>query len=227
MAQGRLDEAVACFKKALSINPDFAPSHSNLGMALVKHGDSAGGIAELREAVGVNPEYAAGWYNLGVAMMAENKNAEALQCFAKAVDAQPDYLEARYNLATLLAGGGHPDEAASQFRQLLRLKPDWLPALQALAWLKATCEDARFRDGDEAVRLALRAAALTEGRDAGALDDLAAAYAEAGRFDDAAATARNALTLAQSSANTPLCDEIRRHIECYSSHRPWREMQTR
>jgi tetratricopeptide (TPR) repeat protein len=223
MGQGRLDEAIACFRQASSVSPGFAPAHINLGMALVQRGDSAGGIAELREAVRGNPEYAAGWYYLGIALLAENKDAEALHCLAQAVDMQPNDIEARYALATLLAHGGHPDEAIRQFRQLLRLAPDWAPALQSLAWLRATCEDPRFRNGDEAVRLASRAAELTGGTNPKVLATLAAACAEAGRFDDAVATARKALAAAQSSANAPLSDEIRRHLECYTSHRPWRE----
>src|SRR5262249_18001928 len=59
-------------------------------------------------------------------------------------------------------------------------------ALNGLAWALATCVDSAVRDGPAAVDLAEKAVAATNRKDANMLDTLAAAYAEVGRFSDAA-----------------------------------------
>src|SRR5207244_12523740 len=69
------------------------------------------------------------------------------------------------------------------------------PALVGLAWRLATGPDSWLRDAAEAVRLAERAADLSDRRDARVLDLLAAAYAASGDFDRAVATAQAALDL--------------------------------
>ena len=94
--------------------------------------------------------------------------------------------------------------------------------LGALAWIRATSAEARWRDGGEAVRLAERACALTENGDgdANALDTLAAAYAEAGRFADAVRAGRQALEAAD--AGSELATEIARRMALYEKTQPYR-----
>jgi hypothetical protein len=67
----------------------------------------------------------------------------------------------------------------------------------------------------EGVRLAERAVRLTEGRNATALDTLAAAYATAGQTDRAIETAERALTLAVESGERELAAEIRTRLDRY------------
>ena len=46
--QGKLDEALACYRRALALKPDFAAAHNNLGNTLMDQG-------KLDEAVGLLP----------------------------------------------------------------------------------------------------------------------------------------------------------------------------
>jgi spermidine synthase len=78
-------------------------------------------------------------------------------------------------------------------RAALATAPDDSRISNFLAWILATTPSAQWRNGAEAVRLAERANALTSYEDVNYLDTLAAAYAAAGRFDDAVRTARQAL----------------------------------
>ena len=55
------------------------------------------------------------------------------------------------------------------------------------------------------------------------LGTLAAAYAEAGRFDDAAATAENARDLALSAGQTEVAEKNRKLLELYRAGQPYRE----
>src|SRR5208283_5317937 len=60
----KLDEAVACYRRALALKPDFAEAHNNLGSAMVETGDLQGAEDSFRAALRHNPRFASGHYNL-------------------------------------------------------------------------------------------------------------------------------------------------------------------
>ena len=129
---------------------------------------------------------------------------EAIARYEKALTLDPDHARAHALLALALADAGRTAEAIAQGREALRLAPtlDW--AANNLAWLLATCSDPILRDPPEAVRLAQAAVARKRPPDPDYLETLAVAYAAAGRFDAAAATAERAAALAQESGNAAL-----------------------
>ena len=102
------------------------------------------------------------------------------------------------------------------WRESLRLQPSQVPVLLQTAWVLATSREASVRNGAEAVELATRAIQLSGGESARLLDVLAAAYAEAGRFSEAVATARRALAMV-SSADTPLFRGLQDRVGRYQS----------
>ena len=58
--QGKLDEAVACYRRALELKPDFAEAHNNLGNALKDQGKLDEAVACYRRALELKPDYAVG-----------------------------------------------------------------------------------------------------------------------------------------------------------------------
>lgn len=78
------------------------------------------------------------------------------------------------------------------------------------------------RDGKEAVRLAEEAARLTEYKRAGVLDTLAAAYAEAGRFEDAVQAVNKAIDLARSVGHSEVLTKLEQHRDLYQGGQPVR-----
>src|SRR5438067_12465009 len=104
---------------------------------------------------------------------------------------------------------GPGSRAAAEFNRALQLAPDRVNALNSFAWLLATASDDSVRDGKRAVQLAERANALAGNNDPTILHTLAAAYAEAGRFDEALQTARRARKLASRADNNPAHNAIR------------------
>jgi len=69
-------------------------------------------------------------------------------------------LECRFKLAVLLSAGGQFQEAETAYSKILELAPKSPLTLNNLAWLLATCPDAKFRDPGRAVELAKKAVAL-------------------------------------------------------------------
>jgi hypothetical protein len=91
-----------------------------------------------------------------------------------------------------------------------------------LVWVLATAPDADVRRGVEAVVLGETLLARAEAPGADLLDNVAAAYAEVGRFDDAVATARRAHAAAEADGNTELATEITARLAEYAAGRPYR-----
>jgi cytochrome c-type biogenesis protein CcmH/NrfG len=114
----------------------------------------------------------------------------------------------RKELGTTLLNLGKPRDAVGDFRKALELLPESVPVANNLAWILATSSDTALRDGEEAVRLAEQASKGTDGNNLGILDTLAAAYAEAGRFDEAVETAEKAVDLARSQGKKLLATDI-------------------
>jgi len=219
LTQGRIEEAIAQYREVVRTEPDHFAGHNKLGFALMQVGRSQDALAAIRRAVELQPDNPETHNNLGLALAQAGRSQEAVASLQHAIELQPDYAEAQYNLAHTFIAVGKPSAAAGEFRNALRGRPDWPVALAALAWLQATQADPDVRDPAEAVRLASRAADLTERRDVAVLDALAAAYAAAGRFDEAIRTAEAAVTLAASSA-PDLAAAIRARLSLYRAGQP-------
>jgi hypothetical protein len=120
-----------------------------------------------------------------------------------------------------MAALGYEVAAVGQLREANFLRPDWVEALRGLAWIMATSPDARARDGVQATAIAERANQLSAYEDAVMLDTLAAAYAEAGRFDSAVSTAARAESLARATGRTDLADRFAQRLALYREKRPF------
>jgi hypothetical protein len=113
-------------------------------------------------------------------------------------------------------------QAEAEYQQALEINPQDAVACNKLAWIRATHSDAKFRNGGQAVRLALRAVEVWPD-DPGARDTLAAAYAEAGRFAEAVRTAQQAIRSAAAAGNRRLAEQIGARLELYRRGKPYRQ----
>jgi Flp pilus assembly protein TadD len=217
---GQMREAIAHFRSSLALNPGSAPTRYNLGLALSAERRFEEAAEEFREAIRIDPAHAEAHNNLGAMFQVRGDLTQAVVHYRQAVQLRPDNTEALANLGQSLSRLGMRAEAAGSFRAALDLRPEWPTALAGLAWVLATSPDAAGQAG-EAVRLAERAAALTGRGDPTALDTLAAAYAAAGRFDEAGRTAESALDLATRLRLVTLADQIRLRWELYKQGTPY------
>jgi tetratricopeptide (TPR) repeat protein len=93
--QGRMDEAIEEFKKAISSNPRFAEAHNNLGNAYTVQGRVDEAISEYKEAIRLAPEYAEAHFNLGLAYKIKGLKNEAIREFERVLMIRSDDQEAR------------------------------------------------------------------------------------------------------------------------------------
>lgn len=94
-----------------------------------------------------------------------------------------------------------------------------------LSWLLSTSTDDAIRNGQEAVELALKACEATEYKEAHILSTLAAAYAEAGDFENARKWALQAVEFGKAEGHEQL-EQLEKELESYKLDKPWREEQT-
>ena len=215
--------AITHFERALAVNPDFVQALHHLGKLRLAQGRIEDAVGLFRRALAINPDDAEAHNALGGIFQWLGDLEQATGHFERAVRNRPDYALAHHNLAVTLALDGRPDEGTEHFRQAIVLDPGWPAPVVELAWVLATSPDATARDAGEAVRLAERAVQLTGREDPPALDALAAAYANAGRYDEAVAAAKAALEAAGPQAADQAFGEVRRRLELYTQRRPYRE----
>ena len=221
--KGRTEEALGHFREAVRLEPGLAIAHYNLGRALKQQGKVDEAVREYRRALDLDPRLAAAHNSLGSVLGAQGRMKEAATQFREALRVEPGDAEAQNNLGLALRALGEGNEALPHFQEALRLRPDWTAPMNEIAWILATDPDGRVRKPAEAVRLAEAAAERTARREPVVLDTLAAAYAAAGDFDRAAATAREATALAASSGSAALAGEVTKRLELYRQKKPFRE----
>jgi tetratricopeptide (TPR) repeat protein len=180
-------------------------------------------IPHFEKALERNPGSADLDSQLGYALAKANRLTEGIPHLEQALRISPGLVEARYYLGAALTMNGRNAEALAQWRQALRQDPDDLRVLRDIAWMLATCADADFRNGAEAVTLAEHAVELTSQRDPALLATLAAAYAETGRFDRAVELEEHATNLATEEGNAPLAATLRSRIAQLQAKTPIRQ----
>ncbi len=221
---GQFDEAASHFGQALESDPGSAEMHNNLGSVLALRGKLDQAASHFRQAAQLDPRSADAHTNLGKALASLERLEEAIVHFRQTVKLRPDSAEAHHNLGKALAMTGQSEEALEHFRQAFRREPNRPGPLREMAWILATHPDVSVRRESEAIQLAQRASELTRHRSPLILDTLAAAYASAGRFDQAQQVAQAALKLASAvRQGQSLTAGIRARLELFGKGKPYRE----
>ncbi|HVZ23568.1 MAG TPA: tetratricopeptide repeat protein [Vicinamibacterales bacterium] len=119
MEQRQWSAAISELRTAVSLAPDRADDHLNLGTALYMNGDVNGAIAEWRTAATLSPSLAQAHYFLGVVLGSRGDDAGAVAELTSAVAGSQVPDGARLELANALRRVGRPAEAVPQYEQLL------------------------------------------------------------------------------------------------------------
>ena len=188
--RGRLEEAVACYRRSLQIQANFAEPHVNLGNALKELGRMDEAVASYGRALRINPEFAPAHYNLGNALQDLGQFEAAEASLRRALAMSPDVADVHHSLGNALQALGRLDEAVASYRRALEIKPDFADAFSNLG--NALRGLGFF---DEAVASYRRALAL-EPELADVHCNLGIALKESfGNFDAAVASYRRALEI--------------------------------
>jgi len=218
-------DPASLWRATLTTNPRSRTALINSGAQLIRLGRRDEAIARFRECLAIDPAHPLAALNLGAALAGMGREDEAVPHLRSAARAWPANAQAQLNLAWALEARGRRAEAARALRDAMAAAPATLGSSRVateLAWLLATSPEDGVRNGEEAARLAEGAVTATRRRDAEALDALAAAYAEIGRYEDARAAASEALSSARVAGKARLAGEIESRMAAYAQGRPFR-----
>ena len=185
-------EAIRSLNKAIEQEHDnaknLALAYRFRGLAYKHLGRREAALRDFMEVIRIDPKLDLGYYDAGVVYNRTNRYREAVDAMTRAIDLRQD----DGSLARRLSERGNAyfhlgqfDKAQSDLAAAVRREPPDPDALNNAAWFRATCPDARYRNGQQAIELASRACRLDKWKDADEIDTLAAAYAEAGNFAEA------------------------------------------
>jgi Flp pilus assembly protein TadD len=136
---------------------------------------------------------------------------------------KPGDAPTHYNLGTALIQKGDVAAAMDHFQMALQIKPNYPEALNDLAWELATSAQPSARNGNQSVALAQRANQLTGGTDLDIVGTLAAAYAEAGQFDEAIVTVQKSIELARTTGRQDQLSQLNDELKLYAARMPFHQ----
>ncbi len=221
---GRLDESVTRLVTALSIAPSSADTLVFLANVQRLRGRLERAVAAAARAVELEPDHAEAQALLPALRAEAAQQRDEIAAARRESQSNPT-LEAFQRLAALLDAAGLAGDAEATYRAALARIPQNAGLLNDLAWLLATTWSDTVRDPAQAITLARQAVAIT--RSSSTLDTLATAQAAAGRFDEAVATSREALALAEKDMppDPQRIERLGRRLKLFEARTPFREAE--
>jgi tetratricopeptide (TPR) repeat protein len=123
--RGETETAIAHYRRALEIKPDFVDAHNNLGNALAARGDNAAAVQHYTTALTIKPDYVEAHNNLGLALADRGQLEAAVAEYRRALALDPRFAAAHYNLGNALAARDEIDAAISHYQKALDVRPDF------------------------------------------------------------------------------------------------------
>ncbi|HKP92578.1 MAG TPA: tetratricopeptide repeat protein, partial [Chthoniobacterales bacterium] len=122
--QGKVEEGIEHYRKALELDPTYGEAHYDLANALVRLGRTEEAITHYEKAIDLSPLNARAHFNLGSILVQNNRLEEGIAHFRKAMVLNPGDAGIHNNLGIALLRSDKTDEAAAEFRVALGLNPE-------------------------------------------------------------------------------------------------------
>ncbi|OCR01901.1 glycosyl transferase family 2 [Oscillatoriales cyanobacterium USR001] len=125
--EGKVNEAIAAYKKAIEINPNYFGTYHNLGDIYQQKNNLDEAVIFYEKAIKINPSFAWSHHNLGDTFFRQQKLDEAAVAYRKAIELDPNFAWANYNLGRLLNQQDKLYEALSYYQRANELDPNLFP----------------------------------------------------------------------------------------------------
>ena len=180
-----LEGAVKHFTDLIHEEPLDANRWQGRAKVNVASGDYDAAIEDLGEAIFLVPTWPGFYGDRGHAHLAKGDYDRAVADYGKAIEFAPDNPLGYCSRGVAFALKGRYALAKADYEEAHRLNRDYAEPLRNLAQLLACCPQAKWRDGEKAVKYATRACELSKCRSPRGLHLLACAHAEAGNHAEA------------------------------------------
>ncbi len=223
--EGNLTGALQHYREAARIAPKSVEAHNDLANLLDDSGHSDEALQEFQTALQLDPRSVATHNNYGTMLVELGRYDDAIQQYSLAIQLDTNDWHAPFLMGKALLKQGNDIGAISFLKKAVDLAPNNLSVLIFSSQVLATDQNNNARNGSAALSLAQRANAFDDNNPA-ALDALAMANGELGKFDEAQMIASNALVAAQSLGATNKIPELEQRLELYKNHQPFRQSFT-
>ena len=142
---GQLDIAVQNYEKALSIKPDYAKAHYNLGSALQELGKLHDSVKSYENSIALEPENAQAHNNLAIVLRELDQLEEAESSCRKAIVLDPEYAEAYSSLSVILYANGDLNSALESIEKAYSINPK----IKIIKLLLAVLKSRKNRDTND------------------------------------------------------------------------------
>jgi protein O-GlcNAc transferase len=140
---GFIDEAVHCFQKATTIQPEQPEIHYNLAKTYELQGDIDAALQGFREVLRLKPDFVVAYSKLGTLQESQGELEKALENYLEAARLEPHRADAHYNVGRLLKEMRRYEEAVTSYQAAIKLKPDFVQAIYGLGTVYHLLGDAK------------------------------------------------------------------------------------
>ena len=221
--KGDFKEAVEDYTQAVELMPRDGRPLTQRGYAYAAAGDTAKALADFDAALKINPQDAPALLGRAELRRGAKQWQESLADYGTLLAITPGDYRALLGTASAHYASGELEKALAIYGELIQRYPTEAQPFNDYAWLLATGIKDSVRNGPRAVELASQACQLTEYKNAGYLDTLAAAFAEKGDFNDAVKWQEEAVKAADKEPEEIQAD-IRTRVDLYKQKKPYREV---
>lgn len=216
----RMKDAVDHYTKRLDAEPNEDKWFAFRGWARFRTGKPDEALKDYAEAIRLHPE-ASSWYgNRGIVLSELKRDDEAIADFTSSIELYPDNAGSYRNRARLHIRKKDFAKASADYAKVVEIEPESSVGHNGLAWLLCTAPEEKVRDGKRALEHAKKACELTDYKNGGYLDTLAAAHAELGEFDKAVEWQEKAL----KAGDLPIkdLDAAKKRLQLFKDKKPYR-----
>ena len=186
---GKLEAAIASFRRVIQLDPKSVSGHFALGYVLQELGRLDEAIESYRRAIEIDPKNPSPHNNLGIVLAMQGKSDEAIESYRRMLSVDPKEVFAHYNIGYELSRQGKVAEAIESYRRAIEVGPEYAPGHCSLG-------RALWRQGewDEAIS-SYREAIRLDPEFALAHNNLAAVLLDQGKLDEAIKSSRRAIEI--------------------------------
>jgi tetratricopeptide (TPR) repeat protein len=213
------DKAIEDFSASIRLDPTVGRAWLSRAITRQVRKEYDKAIDDYGEAIRLDATDAASLANRGTLLYHKKEYDKAIQDFSAGLKVEPrsdDFLRRR---ASAWRARKEYGKAIKDLEEALQVQPEHPSTLNSLAWILATCPNAKYRDGKRAVEVAKECCKASVKDKANALDTLAAAHAEAGEFEEAVRCQE--LALADPDLAATSADGVRKRLELYKQKKAY------
>ncbi len=130
--QGKLEEAITCYRTAIEIDPDFTEAYYSLADILVKQNQLEAAVNLYKKVIEIQPNLWQAHHNLGETLIKQEKFSEGISAYRHAIELNPNSSLSYFKLAEILVKVGKLSQAVNAYRKAIAVDPNFADAYQYL-----------------------------------------------------------------------------------------------